>query len=286
MGKIISILNYKGGVAKTTTTANLGTALWILGKKVLLIDTDDQCDLGLVMGHEYKSGQRTLHDWMLEEGSEPPLWKRYDGMLYIPCGDDGGFIYKLRELDRRKEALKECIDMIKPLFDYILIDCKPENSLMNANVMVASDSILVPIDCSGFSIKGLHAIEDEMEKTKKKLNKNLELEGILITKYIAGTKASKATEEHFRNNYPDLTFKTLIRQNTRINDTPIHNKTLFEMDPLSNGAADYMSLAEELTGCNRPENWKEKAILAWIEKRPEDNDAKKIAVKELKLKIE
>ena len=118
------------------------------------------------------------------------------------------------------------------------------------------------------------------------MNPNLKIGGVLICKYIAGTKASKATESYFRENYPELTFNTHIRQNTRINDTPLRNKTLFEMDPLSNGANDYMSLAEEITGIKRPDNWKEIAISAWYEKNPDDNEAKECMIKDLKLKIE
>ena len=286
MAKVISVLNYKGGVAKTTTTANLGTALWILGKKVLLIDTDDQCDLGLVLGHNHKNDSRTLHDWMLEEGSVPNMYKRYDDLIYIPCGSDPRFIFKLNDMYRREEVLAECIEMVRPYFDYILIDCKPENSLMNTNAMVASDSLLVPVDCSGYSIKGLFAIEEEVNKVKKRMNPKLKIEGVLICKYIAGTRASKATEKYFRDNYPDLTYQTRIRQNTRINDTPLRNKTLFEMDPLSNGATDYMSLAEEIAGEKRPDNWKEKAIVAWWETHPDDNEAKECMIKDLKLKID
>ena len=286
MAKVISILNYKGGVAKTTTTANLGTALWILGKKVLLIDTDDQRDLGLVMGHNHAEQGKTLYDWMLNEDSKPSLYKRYDNLLYIPCGNDTSFVFKLNDLDRKKEALAECLDMVRDYFDYILIDCKPENSLMNSNAMVASDELLIPVDCSGYSIKGLFSIEEEVAKITKKLNKSLKIGGVLICKYIKGTKASKATEGYFRENYPDTTYKTMIRQNTRINDTPLRNKTLFEMDPLSNGAMDYMSLAEEMTGETRPDDWKEKAIRAWFEKNPDDMEAKECMIKELKLKIE
>lgn len=286
MAKVISILNYKGGVAKTTTTANLGTALWILGKKVLMVDTDDQCDLGLVMGHNHQDDSRTLHDWMLEEGSAPSLYKRYEDLIYIPCGADSRFIFKLNDMYRREEVLAERIDMVRPYFDYILIDCKPENSLMNTNAMVASDTLLVPVDCSGYSIKGLFSIEEEVAKISKRMNPNLKIGGVLICKYIKGTKASKATESYFRRNYPDLTYNTCIRQNTRINDTPLRNKTLFEMDPLSNGAADYMALAEEITGETRPEDWKEKAIRAWYGKNPDDAEARECMIKELKLKID
>lgn len=286
MAQVISILNYKGGVAKTTTTANLGTALWILGKKVLLIDTDDQCDLGLVMGHNHQNGKKTLHDWMLEEGSTPNLYKRYDDLMYIPCGSDPRFIFKLNDMYRREEVLAERIDMVRPYFDYILIDCKPENSLLNTNAMVASDMLLVPVDCSGYSMKGLFAIEEEVAKVSRRMNPKLRIGGVLICRYIAGTKASKATEKYFREQYPDLTYKTIVRQNTRINDTPLRNKTLFEMDPLSNGATDYMSLAEELTGETRPDNWKEQAIFAWLEKHPDDAEAKECIIKDLKIKID
>ena len=271
MAKVISILNYKGGVAKTTTTANLGTALWILGKKVLLVDTDTQCDLSTQLGYSQSSEDNTLHEWLLKD-CDPPVYDRYDGLHYIPSKKDDEFIEKLSKVYHPEDSLSDHLNTIKDYFDYILIDCMPSDNLINVNAKTASDSILIPLECDTFAVQGLHSLLDSIEKTKKRSNKALEIEGMLITSYDKQLKISKSSLAYLEEEFPNKIFQTKIRKNVRFCESPMENKTCFEYEIKANGAEDYISLAEELTGESRPQDWKQKILKAWLSIPGNEND--------------
>lgn len=276
MAKIISILNYKGGVAKTTTTANLGTALWILGKKVLIVDTDIQCNLSFQFDFDQSAGDATLHDWLLND-CNPPVYDRYNGLHFIPSGSDEAFDEKLSKLYHNEDVLRDHIQVLKDYFDYILIDCAPKKGLVNVNAMNAADTILIPVVCDSFSLQGMQSLIDSIEHVKKRMNPKLGVEGILITKYEKNTKISKAVMKFFTDpqQFPlaDKIFDTKIRKNVKFDESPISNKTCFEIGVSSNGAEDYLLLAEELTGEKRPDNWKYKVLEAWLEDETRKEDA-------------
>lgn len=260
--RIISVLNYKGGVGKTTTTANLGTALWILGKRVCLIDTDVQCNLTHLLGFSHAEKDDTLHDWLLSD-CPPPIYERYDGLYYIPSGRDASFESSLDKSFRREEVLSRKLSELKKAFDYILIDCSPKEGLMNINAMAASDEVLIPIECSGFSLQGMQSLLSSLQKINKELNPSLKLLGILLVKYDSNTRISQEMTEYFKTTFPDKLLSTRIRKNVRFDESPLTNQTCFELAPDANGSTDYMALAEELTGVPRPNTWKEIALAAW-----------------------
>ena len=148
MAKVISIINDKGGVAKTTTTINLGTALWLLGKRVLLVDTDKQCNMTITIDRtSYKVGVSTLYDWLKDDTIAPPVYERYKGMDYIPSS------IRIDELNTwladkvyRENYLSIRLNALKDMYDYILIDCAPGcNSILNKNAIAASDGVIVPV---------------------------------------------------------------------------------------------------------------------------------------------
>ena len=155
MTKIISFLNHKGGVAKTTTCANLATALWILGKKVLIIDTDQQCNLSGVLGFSQKEGDPTLSEW-LKEPVPAPIYIRYDGLEYIPASKAlRNMEAELLNKRSRETILARKLEQVKAEYDYVVIDCAPGNSVLNDNAMSASDSIIIPTECSGFPLQDM-----------------------------------------------------------------------------------------------------------------------------------
>lgn len=281
MAKTISILNFKGGVAKTTTAASLGTALWIMGKRVLLIDTDIQCNLSTLLGFEQPDenegdeADKTLHEWLLQD-CNPPIYTRYEGLYYIPSKRDKFWVEKLSRLYHNEDVLRDHLNVFKEAFDYILIDCAPTEGLVNTNVMNASDSVLIPVRCDGFSMQGIYTLLESIKETKKRMNPKLEVEGILICEYEKGTKISKKVVPFYQEDFPEYMFNTLIRKNVRFSEVMIDEKTVYESAPDANGAEDYMQLAEELTGEKRPEDWKEKAVLAWLDKNPDDNKAQEV----------
>lgn len=271
MAVVLSNLNFKGGVGKTTTTINLATALWLLGKKVLVIDTDPQCNLTNLIGFDQTENDNTIYEWITQEECVPPVYIHYEGFYFIPAHK------KLRDIEidlmkrkNRERILTKKLSLIKDKFDYILIDCAPKDGIMNDNAMSASDSVLIPAECSGFSLQGMQDLLDSIQDVKENINDNLDILGFLIIKYDKNTRISKQTLDYFNAQYPNKIFQTKIRKNVKFDETPLKNKSIFEHSIDANGAEDYMSLAEEITGEQRPENWKERILLAWLEEHPED----------------
>lgn len=276
MAKIISILNYKGGAGKTTTAANLGTALWIMGKKVLLIDSDIQCNLTFMLGFDQSEGDPTLQEWLLQDCA-PPVYDRYPGLHYIPMKDDEEFENKLDKVYHREDVLRDHLEPIKDVFDYILIDCSFKAGLTNTNALNASDSLLIPAECASFSLQGMAKLMDTYRSIKNRMNKKLSIEGILYTKYMGGTRFSKKMTAYLSEDdeYKQHIFNTVIRKNVRFDESPIENKTVFEKDVNANGAEDYMLLAEEISGEKRPDDWKELILKAWLTEQPNDEEVLK-----------
>ena len=281
MTKVISILNFKGGVAKTTTTYNLGVALWALGKRVLLIDTDAQCNLSGMLGFNQQSEDATLNEWLRTDDMQMPVYEQYPGLYYVPSSkalrDIESFLNSKvnREMFLYNKKLKPYLQPQQDgtyMFDYVLIDCSPKEGLMNNNNMSASDYVLIPAECSGFSLQGMQDLLFGINEIKENVNPKLDILGFLIIKYDKQTRISRAVSEFFDSNYGDKVFKTRIRKNVKFDETPLQYKGIFEHAPESNGAEDYMSLAEEITRCTRPENWQTMAMNAWSAEANEEQE--------------
>lgn len=269
MTKIISFLNHKGGVAKTTTCANLATALWIMGKKVLIIDTDQQCNLSGVLGFSQKEGDPTLSEW-LKEPVPAPIYIRYDGLEYIPASKAlRNMEAELLNKRSRETILARKLEQVKAEYDYVVIDCAPGNSVLNDNAMSASDSIIIPTECSGFSLQGMQNLLMSIKEIQQEIKPNLQIEGYLLVKYDKQTKIAKEVSRYFEKQSDVPTLKTKIRKCVKFDESPLGHQTIFEYAPESNGAEDYMRLAEELTGEKRPKDWKKKAIKAEEENNEE-----------------
>ena len=269
MAKIISFLNHKGGVAKTTTCANLATALWILGNKVLIIDTDQQCNLSGVLGFSQKEGDPTLSDW-LKEPVSPPIYIRYDGLEYIPASKAlRNMEAELLNKRSRETILARKLEQVKNEYDYIVIDCAPGDSVLNDNALSASDAVLLPTECSGFSLQGMQNLLLAIKEIQQEINPELKIEGYLLVKYDKQTKIAKEVSKYFERQQEVPTLQTKIRKCVKFDESPLGHQTIFEYAPESNGAEDYMRLAEELTGTKRPKNWKTVARKAEEENQQE-----------------
>ena len=269
MAKIISFLNHKGGVAKTTTCANLATALWILGNKVLIIDTDQQCNLSGVLGFSQKEGDPTLSDW-LKEPVSPPIYIRYDGLEYIPASKAlRNMEAELLNKRSRETILARKLEQVKNEYDYIVIDCAPGDSVLNDNALSASDAVIIPTECSGFSLQGMQNLLLAIREIQQEINPELKIEGYLLVKYDKQTKIAKEVSKYFERQQEVPTLQTKIRKCVKFDESPLGHQTIFEYAPESNGAEDYMRLAEELTGTKRPKNWKTVARKAEEENQEE-----------------
>lgn len=283
MTKVIAILNYKGGVGKSTTTYNLGVALWILGKKVLLIDTDAQCNLSGLTGFDQTAGDSTFYEWMKDDDAAMPIYALYDGLSYVPASKalstlEGTLIGKRnreRILSKKLSAYVQPNEEGNCIFDYILIDCAPKDGVVNDNAMSASDYVLIPTECSGFSLQGMQNLLFSIQDIHDNINEKLDILGFLMVKYDRQTRISKQVLEYFSGQFSDKMFKTRIRKNIKFDESPLVNQGIFEYAPESNGAEDYMSLAEEITGMKRPSDWRDRAIKAWEENQAEESDEMK-----------
>lgn len=269
MAKIISFLNHKGGVAKTTTCANLATALWILGNKVLIIDTDQQCNLSGVLGFSQKEGDPTLSDW-LKEPVSPPIYIRYEGLEYIPASKAlRNMEAELLNKRSRETILARKLEQVKNEYDYIVIDCAPGDSVLNDNALSASDAVIIPTECSGFSLQGMQNLLLAIREIQQEINPELKIEGYLLVKFDKQTKIAKEVSKYFERQQEVPTLQTKIRKCVKFDESPLGHQTIFEYAPESNGAEDYMRLAEELTGTKRPKNWKTVARKAEEENQQE-----------------
>ena len=280
MTKVIAVLNYKGGVGKSTTTYNLGVALWILGKKVLLIDTDAQCNLSGLIGFDQTAGDSTFYEWMKDDDVNMPIYALYDGLSYVPASKalstlEGALIGKRnreRILSKKLSAYLQPNEDGNYIFDYILIDCAPKDGVVNDNAMSASDYVLIPTECSGFSLQGMQNLLFSIQDIHDNINDKLDILGFLMVKYDRQTRISKQVTEYFSDHFSDKMFKTRIRKNIKFDESPLVNQGIFEYAPESNGAEDYMSLAEEITGAKRPSDWRDKAVKAWEENQTEESN--------------
>lgn len=259
MAKTIAILNGKGGVGKTTTTINLGTALWLLGKKVLLVDADPQCNLSVIMDQtSFNSGINTLYEWMMDDQlPEAPVYERYENFDFIPaCTMMETLNQWLINKVRREEYLKNLLDTIGDFYDYILIDCAPAvDSLLNINVLVASDSIIIPTRTDFFGVQAQGTMLMKVQEVRKAFRKELPILGYLLTQYER-TSADRDISEYFKNQDSIKVFPHPIRKCSKCRGMLPLQMSLYEYDAYSTAADDYMMMAEHIIGrAVRPKKW-------------------------------
>ena len=248
MGKIISVANQKGGVGKTTTTVNLSTILAKKGKKVLLIDTDPQGNgtsgLGVSKDVELSVYDILIGDTEFDETLQETAIKN---LKVCPSNISlAGAEVQLVSMMSREQRLKTKLDKIKDQYDYILIDCPPSLGLVTLNAFTASDSVLIPVQCEYFALEGLGQLLNTVNLVKKHLNKNLEIEGALLTMYDARTNLSNQVVKEVKKYFEDKVYKTVIPRNVRLSEAPSYGMPITVYDPRSKGAKAYEKFAKEL----------------------------------------
>lgn len=248
MGKIISVANQKGGVGKTTTTVNLSTILAKKGKKVLLIDTDPQGNATSGLGVS-KDVELSVYDILIgdTEFDETLQETAIKNLKVCPSNISlAGAEVQLVSMMSREQRLKTKLDKIKDQYDYILIDCPPSLGLVTLNAFTASDSVLIPVQCEYFALEGLGQLLNTVNLVKKHLNKNLEIEGALLTMYDARTNLSNQVVKEVKKYFEDKVYKTVIPRNVRLSEAPSHGMSIIDYDPRSRGAEEYEALAKEV----------------------------------------
>jgi len=248
MGKVISVANQKGGVGKTTTTVNLATLLAKKGKKVLLIDTDPQGNATSGLGVT-KELELSVYDILVGETTfnETIQETAIKNLKVCPSNISlAGAEVELVSMMSREQRLKTKLDEIKEQYDYILIDCPPSLGLITLNAFTASDSVLIPVQCEYFALEGLGQLLNTVNLVKKHLNKNLEIEGALLTMYDARTNLSNQVVKEVKKYFEDKVYKTVIPRNVRLSEAPSYGMPISIYDPKSKGAKAYEKFTKEL----------------------------------------
>ena len=253
MAKIIAIVNQKGGVGKTTTTVNLSAALAKKGKKVLLIDEDPQGNatsgVGVNKMQEKSTYDIIINDTEFEEVIIKSSIKKLDvcpSNINLACAE-----VELVPMMARELKLKEKLEKIKANYDYIIIDCPPSLGLLTINALTAANSIIIPIQCEYYALEGVGQLMNTVNLIKKQLNKDLYIEGVVLTMNDARTNLSNQVISEVKKYFKDNVYKTIIPRNVKLSEAPSYGMPITTYAPLSKGARCYEKLAGELIKGNK-----------------------------------
>ena len=256
MGRIIAIANQKGGVGKTTTAVNLSAIVAKKGRKVMLIDADPQGNATSGLGID-KEFDETLYDVLVNEVDIKTTLQDTCVKTLKVCPsnmDLAGAEVELVSQMSREFRMKEKIDPIKDEYDYIIIDCPPSLGLITLNSFTAADSVLIPVQCEYYALEGLGQLLNTINLVKKHLNKNLEIEGAVLTMYDMRTNLSNQVVKEVKRYFDDKVYKTVIPRNIKLSEAPSFGMPIGLYDPKSKGARAYEKLAREVMKANEDRN--------------------------------
>lgn len=249
MARTIALINNKGGVGKTTSCLNIGVALSLLNKKVLLVDIDPQGNLSdaFISINRVQYTIKNLLEGDISDINQVLIKGVKQNIDLLPSNNLlNGTEEKLLNKMSRETILKRILEPIKNNYDYILIDCPPSLSLLVLNSLTASSEAIIPIATEYHALTGTNTILQTIGQVKQLLNSELRLSGVFITKYDERTNNDREIKEAIQNNFKDLCYKTIIRTNVRIKDATNSHKSVIDLDPQCNGAIDYINLAREI----------------------------------------
>lgn len=248
MGKIIAVVNQKGGVGKSTTSINLGACLAQAGKRVLLVDSDPQGNTTSGLGIEKKSLSHCIYDLLVNDLPLEQIIQPTElvNLKLVPAtiqlaGAEVELVSAISRETKLKKALEKYVD-----YDYILIDCPPSLGLLTLNALAAAHSVLIPIQCEYYALEGLSQLLNTIGIVQKHLNSALIIEGILLTMYDPRTNLGQQVAEEVKNFLPDKVYQTAIPRNIRLSEAPSFGQPIILYDPKSKGAQAYLDLAQEV----------------------------------------
>jgi len=249
MGKAIAIFNQKGGVGKTTTNINLAACLALKGKKILIIDIDPQGNTTSGMGINKKGLKYTMYDVLIDDDVKPQdaiMHTSIKNLDIIPASVQlAGAEIELVQLEAREKRLKRSLDLIKDDYEYIFIDCPPSLGLLTINSLTAVDSVLIPIQCEFYALEGVSQLMSTIELVQQKLNKNLQIQGVILSMFDGRTNLSIQVVEEVKKYFKDKVFTTVIPRNIRLAEAPSFGMPITVYDPKSKGAEAYLDFADE-----------------------------------------
>src|SRR5436190_11819136 len=246
VARVISCANQKGGVAKTTTTLNLGVAFAEHGLKVLLVDLDPQGNLTMSQGMNPDAIERSMFDVLVHRLPLQEVVHHAEVDLAVSSIDLAGAELALSSLIGRERALEKALLPVKDGYDYVLIDTPPSLGLLTINALVASNGVIVPVQCEYLSLRGLVQLENTLSMIRENLNPHVAIEGILPTMYDSRTLHSREAVEILQENFGDLVFKTRIRKTVRYAEAPVKGLSVLKYEPQGSAAQAYRELAKEV----------------------------------------
>ena len=255
MGKVISLVNQKGGVGKTTTSINLSASLAVLGKRVLLIDLDPQGNTTTGVGINKGEIERSIYDVLIGECNikDSIIKTKYTNLYVIPATINlAGLNAELLEKSRTEagfkkgEQLKKCIEEVREEFDYIIIDCPPSLDVITTNALTASNSVIIPVQCEFFALEGITQLLKTIMIAQKTLNPTLDIEGVLLTMLDSRTNLGFEVVEDIRSFFKEKVYNTIIPRLVKLTEAPSHGEPIIVYDPKSRGSEAYINLAKEV----------------------------------------